>query len=306
MARLNIEDTLWKDFRFQELMVKVGSRHAAKGMIVELWTLAQEYWFPNKQYIPAEKITEAGLHAVIDAGLAVLKPEGGYFAVGSEKAFDWLFEKQKSGLASAEARRAKYGTAQPSEKKTPRTRKKAEQPRTDVQRTLTAVEHTPNGPEHARSSLLLSPSSLLSSPAQALTQTQEPYSVGGDAAAPSASGKVNPVGVFLGAYRSAFRGRYGNGARLDIGKQATGRIQQLLADVPLERACALIEAYCGMNDSWFMTRGHDLETFMQNLTKVGLKLDTGRVTTRQEAQRTEIQDANVQAMKDYMAGKVSL
>lgn len=109
MARLNIEDTLWKDFRFQELMVKVGSRHAAKGMVLELWMLAQEYWFPEKKYIPAEKIAEAGLQPVVDSGLAVLKPEGGYFAIGSEKAFDWLFaarEKgKKGGEKSAEKRR---------------------------------------------------------------------------------------------------------------------------------------------------------------------------------------------------------
>lgn len=93
----------------------------------------------------------------------------------------------------------------------------------------------------------------------------------------------NPTGVFIGRYRAAFQRRYGKTAKLDMHGKTLGRIGHLLRDVPLDRACQLIERYCEMSDQWFITKGHDFETFMENLSKVGISLDTGKQITRQEA-----------------------
>ena len=87
-------------------MIKVGNRHAAKGMMIELFTLAQEYWFPLRLGIPMDRIQQAGLEPCIDSGLANITADG-VFAQGSEKAFAWLFEKQRAGNASADSRKKK-------------------------------------------------------------------------------------------------------------------------------------------------------------------------------------------------------
>lgn len=102
MARINIEDSIWKDDRFQDLMIKTGNRHTAKGMILELWTLAQEYWFPERKLIPLDRIRQAGLQLVVDVGLAVIQ-EAGVKAIGTDKAFDWLFQRQAAGKAGGKA-----------------------------------------------------------------------------------------------------------------------------------------------------------------------------------------------------------
>ncbi len=110
MARINIEDKLWKDRRFQNLLIKLGDRQKAKGCIVELWTLAQENWFPNRNLIPLKDFHDSELQPAADVGLAEVRQDG-VFAVGSEKAFEWLFERQdsgrKGGIASAKAKSSK-------------------------------------------------------------------------------------------------------------------------------------------------------------------------------------------------------
>jgi hypothetical protein len=49
----------------------------------------------------------------------------------------------------------------------------------------------------------------------------------------------------------------------------------------------LIQTYCQMDDGWFLTKGHDFGTFIENLTKVGLALDTGSFTTRADIKQIE-------------------
>ncbi len=134
MARINIETTLWGHPGFQELLIKVGSRHAAKGMVVEFWTLAQEHWFPARELVPMEKVQKFGLEPVIAAGLAEVR-DGGVYASGSEEAFAWLFQKQEAGMRSAEAKKK------------------------NAQRVSTSVD----GSQHTSTTLLSSLSSSLSS-----------------------------------------------------------------------------------------------------------------------------------------------
>jgi len=98
---------------------------------------------------------------------------------------------------------------------------------------------------------------------------------------------LNPVGLFIARYVKAYQARYGAKARPDLRGKTQGQIRDFLDEVPLERACLLIETYCAMNDQWFITKAHDFGTFIANVGKVGLRLDTGRAPTTTEARQAE-------------------
>jgi len=122
VARINLEDSVFKDNRFIELVMRTGSMRNALGSLIEVWIVAQRHWFPNRSPIPKEEWAKHKLdHAVIEAGLAVMT-EAGVQVCGAEEHFAWMFahheKSRKGGLASAEARKLKYGNAQPSGPKT--------------------------------------------------------------------------------------------------------------------------------------------------------------------------------------------
>lgn len=233
----------------------------ALGALVMAWRTAQEYWVPSKKRIPIAKWSLLSTaQAVIDSGLAVLNSDGVYVA-GSEEQFAWLFQRaeagKKGGKASAAARKTKGKNSK---------------------HRLSTAEAKSSETNPLTLSLSLSHS-------QDSSSNSEIYSVGeGASAAPEIK---NPVGDFIGAYVKAYKSRYGEKARPEVGVKIQGRIKTFLEDTPIDRACAMIQTYCAMNDSWFLTKGHDFETFMQNLTKVGLKLDTGRAVTRSQLQQAE-------------------
>lgn len=139
MARLNIEDKVFKEQGFQDLMIDVRSRHLAKGIVLELFQLAQEFWFPDMLPIPMDRFKAAGLPEILfqPGGLCELNDSGVYVR-GSKDAFQWLFDASNAGKKSAEVRKAKTGSAQP---KKPKTEVESiERPSNVVQRPSNGVE----------------------------------------------------------------------------------------------------------------------------------------------------------------------
>lgn len=265
MARLNIEETIWSDPRFLKLCIKLGDELRAIGAVVMAWRLAQKHWCPKKAAVPESEWRLSGLpDAVIEVGLAEFSGDGVKLK-GVEDAFSWYFDAveagRKGGQASARSRKPKRPLSKP------------EQPSSKSKR----IEPS------SSSSSSLSLSSSSSSESIGENEKQNPASDEGDAK-PEV---VNPIGRFIGTYVKAYQGRYGEGARPEIGGQVQGQIKKLLADTPLERACSLIQTYCQMEDPWFLTKAHDFGSFMANLNKVGLALDTGRVVTRSEIRQKE-------------------
>lgn len=276
VARINIETKLWADPRFQDLMIKTGNRHAAKGMVLELFSLAQEYWYPGRKHIPRTAFERSGLGPTIETGLAELKDDG-VKCVGSEDAFAWLFEKQEAGKKSAEARKAKFGSSIPRKTKKPRKKNEAtnivEQCSNGVEQTRTPTNtHEPPSP---------SPSPSLSSSSSSCSI----YSVGSAPSAPSPKVR-SPVGLFIATYVQAYQARY-PGGRPDLRGKIQGAIKRYVQETQIERACEMIRTYCEMDDRWFLTKAHDFGTFIENLSKVGLKLDTGIQVNQTTARANE-------------------
>lgn len=83
----------------------------------------------------------------------------------------------------------------------------------------------------------------------------------------------------IGTYRKSFKDRYGEETHPHVGGKEAKQIEAFLKSIPVDRFCALIQVYFQMNDKWFQDKAHDFETFLRNLNKVGIALDTGQNTS---------------------------
>lgn len=102
MARINIEDSLFKDGAFLDLIIAMNSRHAAIGAVVEAFMIAQEFFLNEEtnRLIPlSEWKRRKAVDLIIDCGLAELKGENSEFVYlrGSEKHFSWLLQRHEAG-----------------------------------------------------------------------------------------------------------------------------------------------------------------------------------------------------------------
>lgn len=98
MARINIEDCLFSDPRFMDLIIRVGSYEMAVGSLVVAYKTAQSFWVPNKSPIPSDQFRLTRLRKeIIECGLAEVVDDGAIYVKGSEKYFAWLIQRSKAG-----------------------------------------------------------------------------------------------------------------------------------------------------------------------------------------------------------------
>lgn len=110
MARINIEDDLYKDRRFIKLIAKLGSLEAALGSLILAWSLGQKHWKKDRSRIPKSEWDAQELKSeIIEVGLAKII-EGSVHVCGAESQFDWLLQRveagRKGGLKSGKTRRS--------------------------------------------------------------------------------------------------------------------------------------------------------------------------------------------------------
>lgn len=107
MARINIEDSLFRDSRWIKLLLHCGCHHKALGMVTSAWMLAQKHWTTSKS-IPKEA-WEEDLLPLLEVGLAQQLPSGDYYVKGSTEAFSWLDQRieagRKGGLSERKQRK---------------------------------------------------------------------------------------------------------------------------------------------------------------------------------------------------------
>lgn len=99
MARINIEDSLFKDRRFLKLLTKLGCQYKTLGMVCSAWILAQENWLKYK-CIPA-KAWPSDLDILIEIELAERTLTGDVYVKGSSSAFAWLQQKSNAGKSKS-------------------------------------------------------------------------------------------------------------------------------------------------------------------------------------------------------------
>lgn len=106
MARINIEDSLFKDPRFIDLCIHYGDKQKALGTIVWAFVLAQKHYsdISSDRLIPlSEWKRSLSDGKLIDLGFAELR-EKGVYVCGSEKQFAWLVQRQEAGKKGGDAK----------------------------------------------------------------------------------------------------------------------------------------------------------------------------------------------------------
>lgn len=99
MARINWEDEIYADKRWQWLIAYTGNPTIAKGAIMEAFILAQKYFSDEKTegLIPLIEWDQQDMHpALLESKCAVIMDKGVY-VMGSQKHFNWLKQKSESG-----------------------------------------------------------------------------------------------------------------------------------------------------------------------------------------------------------------
>jgi len=104
LARINIDDSLFKDNRFTDLCIALGSRRLALGAVVEAFVLAQQQVSIENPtgIVPEEKWIEQSIAPEIQrCRLAELK-DGHFELVGAKEQFSWLLQRKIAALKGGE------------------------------------------------------------------------------------------------------------------------------------------------------------------------------------------------------------
>lgn len=99
VARINIEDSIFRDDRWLDLLLKTGCKYKSLGIVTSGWILSQRFWL-EFGYIP-KKHWPKDLEILIVVGFAEAV-ENGIYIKGSKKAFSWLDQKASAGRNTSE------------------------------------------------------------------------------------------------------------------------------------------------------------------------------------------------------------
>lgn len=103
MARINVEDSIYKDPRFIDLIVRSGGcLDRALGIMVRTWTVAQEFYLRPSGMVPLKVWNDRRIPmSVVEAGLAEIV--GDFVRVkGDHEQFKWLKQRSDAGRKNIE------------------------------------------------------------------------------------------------------------------------------------------------------------------------------------------------------------
>lgn len=97
MARINIEDSIYKDQRFIDLIIATGGLETALGALIRVWSVSQRFYLQNGGKIPLPEWKEQKLNdKVIECGLAIYADDF-IIVKGVDKQFAWLRQRSDCG-----------------------------------------------------------------------------------------------------------------------------------------------------------------------------------------------------------------
>jgi hypothetical protein len=251
MPRINVEDWFWMDV--MKVAVKVGDIDKASGNALRFIKFAQERYRADKTISEKDFQDEGFLEALIP--VFAKRTDTGIIAVGAEKHFQWLTKKKEAGRKGAKKTNEK------------RWKDKSNQAVISTNQHSSAKISTN---QHSSPSISIS-SSISNSPS---ISNSKNYSVG-EAEKPLPTADEN-VKRFVGSFITGFQAKFNT--RPDLSdKKLLGQLKTYSKNHPdIERACAMIQVFFQMDDSWFEKKSWDFSTFLANTQKVALALDTGQ------------------------------
>lgn len=250
MARINIEDSLFKDSRWFKLLIKVGCEHKALGLITNAWILAQTNWLKYK-CIP-DSSWKKDLDILIEVDFAE-KIENGVYIKGSVDAFSWLEQRSNSGKSKSD--------------------RKIKSLKQNTKNVRTTAERLPNGCRTATEPLThsLTPSLTLTTNTNTIVENEQVVSTPQEITKVkrAKTGEVKfakESQIIKVLYGDSFFKRYGS---LPAWGAKENRLANLLIDsVGVEMATKLAEFYPTYADPWHVNMRHDFGLLVSQKTKV--------------------------------------
>lgn len=258
--RVGVDDSIYVDVRFTALTEILGNKERALGMLVRLWMCGVKYWADDRSLIPKDVFALGGFEPCAKALLAT-ECEDGFYVKGAKDQFEWAYKlrsgNRAGGLKSAEARKEKYGSAQPKSPRSP----------------LEVDFDNPRSPPEVKASHpnAITITSTTTNPITKINTKKNNTGQSPDTA-------VVGVRDFVSSYCEAFKKRYTTNPIVD--GRSSGIAKRIVKSLGLPKAKALVESYLTMNDQWFITKGHDLQTFEGSLNKIEMH-HMGLVNTNQ-------------------------
>lgn len=218
-----------------------------------------------------------GAQALIDAHLAEDLGEGGVYVCGSAAYLEWVAGRSEAGKAggkkSAEARKAKTGSAVP-----PKAKNSPKQTRSTTE--ANAKQPQPSVSASASSSVSASEENTgitlrvggETAPQGSAGQGQAPVRPKRD---PFTLGTRAKMRGFLGAYAEGYKAKYGGPPEGIRDKAIIGKVGHWIESVSEERAISLIQVYLQIDYRPITESQHDLWQFFRNLNRIGNALSTG-------------------------------
>jgi len=104
MARINIEDSIYRDDRFHKLSAGVG-KYKAIGLLVVAWDMAHRFFLKHPEnLIPLKEWCGQPELEILEAYKLAERRETGIYVKGSAEQCSYLLERQKAGMAGGLAR----------------------------------------------------------------------------------------------------------------------------------------------------------------------------------------------------------
>lgn len=285
MARINIEDCWWTDPRRSLLIKNIGSEELADGSIIKAWRVAQEFWKSNKGLIPLELFeTLPNYKNIIDSKLADVRNAFVYVR-GSSAYLDWVREKREqasvAGKKSAESRKLKSGSAQPSSKKTKKSANNLDKSPNEARTEFNDAEPSDSGSYSGSNS------------------SSSSNSDSGSAVITADAKKAN---AFIARYCENFKLRYGSNP--EIAGKESGIAKRVTKTLSEEKIRLYLDAYFQMPDAYVVKAKHPVYLFEAKLNEVTVFANSGQFTTLKQAQQADDSASNMILLAKVRRGEL--
>jgi len=112
-----------------------------------------------------------------------------------------------------------------------------------------------------------------------------------------------PAGkVLMAHYCELWKSRYGTNPSFQ--KHHPKQLKDVGETNGIEKTKALLEAYFRAPDSWFVKKGHDIPTFVTNLSSIARFMETGRVLTQNEIRQMDNSVSTMNTLDALKEGKI--
>jgi hypothetical protein len=255
MARINIEDSIFKDERFIDYCIGCGDKDIALGRLIRFWMKAQKFYLTHGE-IPNAEYFKFGLDEnLVKTGLAE-RSSTGVRAKGQDQQFAWLKQTQQAGRASAKKR----GNAMQKKQ------------RTDVHKTTNARSTPVDG---SSTSLLSSHYSLLTTQ-NSLNSTKYENS----------NFHREKIAAFCLGWKNKYNAQY------KFIPKEIGLLKNQFKNTSLKGFEELVFAYFEMNLAKFVSKRHSFTEFYFSLQEINHFMQTGVRVSKHDANQIELQEHN--------------